>query len=102
MFLAPADDFRVTRNGRQPGRYNEKLYPSTSLIVVAGDKAGPLACSPPFLLNVCEDKMHPVLAFPALAGMTYPTLEKRGLMRIVPGPGTFLPCLKPTVRRSAF
>jgi phosphoglycerate dehydrogenase-like enzyme len=30
--------------------------------------------------------MYPIIAFPALAGMTYPMLENRGLMRIVPGP----------------
>jgi len=29
--------------------------------------------------------MHPIIAFPALAGMTYPQLEARDLMRIVPG-----------------
>ena len=30
--------------------------------------------------------MHPVLAFPALAGMSYPRLENSGLLRVVPGP----------------
>ena len=30
--------------------------------------------------------MHPILAFPALAGMSYPRLKSLGLMRIVPGP----------------
>jgi glyoxylate reductase/hydroxypyruvate reductase 2 len=30
--------------------------------------------------------MHPVLAFPALAGMSYPRLDKLELMRIVSGP----------------
>lgn len=30
--------------------------------------------------------MHPIIAFPALAGMTYPKLEEQGLMRIVSGP----------------
>lgn len=29
--------------------------------------------------------MQPIIAFPALAGMTYPQLEARDLMRIVPG-----------------
>jgi hydroxypyruvate reductase len=30
--------------------------------------------------------MHPIIAFPALAGMSYPRLESLGLMRVVPGP----------------
>ncbi|RUX48995.1 glyoxylate reductase [Mesorhizobium sp. M4A.F.Ca.ET.050.02.1.1] len=30
--------------------------------------------------------MHPVIAFPALAGMSYPRLEGLGLMRVVAGP----------------
>ena len=30
--------------------------------------------------------MHSIIAFPALAGMSYPRLEASGLMRIVPGP----------------
>ena len=30
--------------------------------------------------------MHPVIAFPALAGMSYPRLEGLAVMRIVPGP----------------
>ncbi|CCV16569.1 NAD(P)-dependent oxidoreductase [Mesorhizobium sp. STM 4661] len=34
--------------------------------------------------------MHPVLSFPALAGMTYPSLEERDLLRIVPGPRDIL------------
>lgn len=30
--------------------------------------------------------MQPIIAFPALAGMTYPKLDELGLMRVVPGP----------------
>jgi len=30
--------------------------------------------------------MHPIIAFPALAGMTYPRLEGLGLIRVVSGP----------------
>jgi phosphoglycerate dehydrogenase-like enzyme len=30
--------------------------------------------------------MHPIIAFPALAGMSYPNLDSRQLVRIVPGP----------------
>lgn len=30
--------------------------------------------------------MHPIISYPALAGMSYPRLEQRGLLRVVPGP----------------
>lgn len=38
------------------------------------------------LSNGSDAKMHPIIAFPALAGMTYPRLEEQRLMRIVSGP----------------
>ncbi len=40
------------------------------------------------LIDTTDDdkQMHPVLSFPALAGMTYPSLEGRDLVRVVPGP----------------
>jgi phosphoglycerate dehydrogenase-like enzyme len=34
--------------------------------------------------------MHPVLAFPALEGMSYPRLDARELVRVVPGPDSVL------------
>lgn len=35
--------------------------------------------------------MHPILAFPALAGMAFPALEAAGVMRFVPGPDALGP-----------
>ena len=42
--------------------------------------------------------MHNIISFPALAGMTYPDLEKSGLMRIVAGQAEV--CLLSELERS--